>query len=56
MSRAMESSCVFMCWGAASWHGARVMLVLGARVAAGAGSCAGVPGSRPFGVVVVCGC
>ena len=56
MSRAMGSSCVFTCWGAASWHGGRVMLVLGARAAAGAGSCAGVRGSAPFGVVVVCGC
>ena len=54
MSRAMGSSCVFMCWGAASWHGGRVMLVFGARAAAGAGSCAG--GGAPFGVVVVCGC
>ena len=40
MSRAMGSSCVFTCWGAASWHGGRVMLVFGARAAAGAGSCA----------------
>ena len=32
------------------------MLVFGARAAAGAGSCAGVRGSAPFGVVVVCGC
>ena len=56
MSRAMGSSCVFTCSGAASWHGGRVMLVLGARAAAGAGSCAGVRGSAPFGVVVVCGC
>ena len=55
MSRAMGSLCVFTCWGAASWHGGRVMLVLGARAAAGAGSCAGVRGSAPFGVVVVCG-
>ena len=39
MSRAMGSSCVFTCWGAASWHGGRVMLVFGARAAAGAGSC-----------------
>ena len=31
-----------------------MMLVFGARVAAGAGSCAG--GGAPFGVVVVCGC
>ena len=54
MSRAMGSSCVFTCWGAASWHGGRVMLVFGARVAAGAGSCAG--GGAPFGVAVVCGC
>ena len=37
MSRAEGSSCVFTCWGAASWHGGRVMLVFGARVAAGAG-------------------
>ena len=28
MSRAMGSSCVFTCLGAASWHGGRVMLVL----------------------------
>ena len=56
MSRAMGSSCVFTCWGAASWHGGRVMLVFGARAAAGAGLCAGVRGSAPFGVVVVCGC
>ena len=56
MSRAMGSLCVFTCWGAASWHGGRVMLVLGARAAAGAGSCPGVRGSAPFGVVVVCGC
>ena len=56
MSRAMGSSCVFTCWGAASWHGGRVMLVFGARAAAGAGSCAGVRGGAPFGVVVVCGC
>ena len=56
MSRAMGSSCVFTRWGAASWHGGRVMLVLGARAAAGAGLCAGVRGSAPFGVVVVCGC
>ena len=56
MTRVMGSSCVFTCWGAASWHGGRVMLVLGARAAAGAGSCAGVQGSAPFGVVVVCGC
>ena len=41
MSRAMGSSCVFTCWGAASWHGGRVMLVFGALAAAGAGSCAG---------------
>ena len=54
MSRATGSSCVFTCWGAASWHGGRVMLVFGAREAAGAGSCAG--GGAPFGVVVVCGC
>ena len=54
MSRAMGSSCVFTCWGAASWHGGRVMLVFGARAAVGAGSCAG--GGAPFGVVVVCGC
>ena len=54
MSRAMGSSCVFTCWGAASWHGGRVMLVFGARAAAGAGLCAG--GGAPFGVVVVCGC
>ena len=54
MSRAMGSSCVFTCWGAASWHGGRVMLVFGARAAAGAGSCAG--GGATFGVVVVCGC
>ena len=53
MSRAMGSSCVFTCWGAASWHGGRVMLVFGARAAAGAGSCAGDRGSAPFGVVVV---
>ena len=33
-----------------------MMLVFGARAAAGAGSCAGVRGSAPFGVVVVCGC
>ena len=38
MSRAMGSSLVFTCWGAASWHGGRVMLVLRARAAAGAGS------------------
>ena len=56
MSRAMGSSCVFTCWGAASWHGGPVMLMLGARAAAGAGSCVGVGGSAPFGVVVVCGC
>ena len=54
MSRAMGSSCAFTCWGAASWHGGRVMLVFGARAAASAGSCAG--GGAPFGVVVVCGC
>ena len=54
MSRAMGSSCVFTCWGAASWHGGRVTLVFGARAAAGAGSCAG--GGASFGVVVVCGC
>ena len=54
MSRAMGSSCVFTCWGAASWHGGGVMLVFGARAAAGAGSCA--RGGAPFGVVVVCGC
>ena len=54
MSRAMGSSCVFTCWGAASWPGGRVMLVFGASAAAGAGSCAG--GGAPFGVVVVCGC
>ena len=54
MSRAMGSSCVFTCWGAASWHGGRVMLVFGARAAARAWSCAG--GGAPFGVVVVCGC
>ena len=34
MSRAMGSSCVFTCLGAASWHGGRVMLVFGARAAA----------------------
>ena len=56
MSNAMGSSCVFTCLGTASWHRGRVMLVLGARVAAGAGSCAGVRGSAPFGLVVVCGC
>ena len=56
MSRAMGSSRVFTCWGAASWHGGRVMLVLGASAAAGAGLRAGVRGSAPFGVVVVCGC
>ena len=56
MSRAMGSSCVFTCCSAASWHGGRVMLVLGARAAAGVGSCAGVRGSAPFGMVVVCGC
>ena len=56
MSRAMGSSCVFTCWGAASWHGGRVMLVFQARAAAGAGSCAGVRGGAPFSVVVVCGC
>ena len=56
MSRAMWSSCVLSCWGAASWHRGRVMLVLGARAAAGSGSCAGVRGSARFGVVVVCGC
>ena len=56
MSRAMGSSCVFTCSGAASWHGGRVMLLFGARAAAGAGSCAGVRGSALFGVVVVCGC
>ena len=56
MSRAMGSWCVFTCWGAASWHGGRVMLVLGARAAAGAGSRAGVSGSAPCRVVVVCGC
>ena len=33
-----------------------MMLVFGARAAAGAGSCAGVRGGAPFGVVVVCGC
>ena len=54
MSRAMGSSCVFTCWGAASWHRGRAMLVFGALAAAGAGSCAG--GGAPFGVVVVCGC
>ena len=54
MSRAMGSSCVFTCWGAASWHGGRVMLVFGARAAAGVGSCAG--GGTPFDVAVVCGC
>ena len=37
MSRAMGSLCAFTCWGAASWHGGRVMLVFGARAAAGAG-------------------
>ena len=41
MCRAMGSSCVFTCWGAASWHGGRVMLVFGARAAAGPGR---VPG------------
>ena len=56
MSRAMGSSCVFTCLGAASWHGGRVMLVFGARAAAGARSCAGVRGSALCGVVVVCGC
>ena len=56
MSSAMGSSCVFTCWNAASWHGERVMLVLGARAAAGVGWCAGVRGSAPCGVVVVCGC
>ena len=33
-----------------------MMLVLGARAAAGAGSCAGARGSAWFGVVAVCGC
>ena len=56
MSRAMGSSWVFTCWGAASWHGGCVMLVLVARAAAGAGSCAGAQGSARFGVVVVCDC
>ena len=56
MSSAMGSSWVLMCLGAASWHGGCVMLVLGARAAAGAGSCAGARGSTRFGVVVVCGC
>ena len=56
MSKAMGSSWVFTCWGAASWHGWCVMLVLGALAAAGAGSCAGARGSARFGVVVVCGC
>ena len=56
MSRAMGSSWVFTCWGAASWHGGRVMSVLGARGAAGAGSCASARGSARFDVVVVCGC
>ena len=56
MSRAMGSSRVVTCWGAASWRGGCVMLVLGARAVAGAGSHAGVWGSARFGVVVVCGC
>ena len=56
MSSAIRSSWVFTCWGAASWHGGRVMLVLGARAAAGAGSCAGARGSARFAVLVVCGC
>ena len=56
MSRAMGSSWVFTCWGAASWHSGCVMSVLGARAAAGAGLCAGARGSARFGVVAVCGC
>ena len=39
-----------------SWHGGRVMLVVEARAAAGAGSCAGVRGSAPLGMAVLCGC
>ena len=56
MSRAMGSSWVFTCWGAAAWHGGCVMLILGAHAVAGAGSCAGASGSARIGVVVVCGC
>ena len=56
MSRGLGSFWVFTCWGAASWHGGCVMFVLGARAAAGAGSCAGARESAWFGVVVVCGC
>ena len=56
MSRAMGSSWVFTCWGAASWLGGCAMLVLRACVAAGAGSCVGAQGSARFGVAVLCGC
>ena len=53
-SRAKGSS--WACWGAASWFGGCVMLVLGVCAAAGAGPCAGARGSAWFGVVVVCAC
>ena len=56
MSRAMGSSSVFTCWGAASWCGGCVMLVLGVCAAADAGPCAGARGGAWFGVVVVCVC
>ena len=54
MSRAMGSS--WACWGASSWCGGCVMLVLGVCAAAGAGPCARARGSAWFGVVVVCVC
>ena len=54
MSRAMGS--LWACWGAASWCGGCVMLVLGVCVAAGAGPCASAWGTAWFGVVVVCAC
>ena len=46
MSRAMGSSCVFTCWGAASWHGGRVMLVFGGPCGGRCGVVRRCPGRR----------
>ena len=55
MSRAMGSSWVSTFLGGDSLRGGCAMFALGARVAAGAGSCVGARGSTRFGVAVVCG-
>ena len=55
MSRAMGSLWVVACWAAALWCCGCAMLVSGACVTAGVGSCVNSRGSARFGVVAIGG-